>query len=245
MKKFIFATDLHGDVQDWDTVQALYEFSELYKPDVKVFGGDLFDFRNIRRGAGAAERQDSMAADVEAGMEFLKKFHPQVLLLGNHDKRLWDTAAHHKEGIVQDAAKAGVKSIVSLCRKLKCKLIPYDASKGYYDLGKIRFIHGFHAGVFASKRHAEIYSPPSGIVLHGHTHAIQYHSVARLKGGAGMGVGCLANTDMDYNKHLTGRMLHQNGFAYGYSDGSDWQALQAKKGSSGKWRVAKEIVEIG
>lgn len=245
MKKFIFATDLHGDVQDWDTVQALYEFVEIYKPDIKVFGGDLFDFRNIRRGAGAAERQDSMAADVEAGMEFLEKFHPQVLLLGNHDKRLWDTAQHHKDGIVQDAAKAGVKSIVNLCRKLKCKLIPYDASKGYYDLGKIRFIHGFHAGVFASKRHAEIYSPPSGIVLHGHTHAIQYHSVARLKGGAGMGVGCLANTDMDYNKHQTGRMLHQNGFAYGYSDGSDWQAFQAKKGTNGKWRVATKIETIG
>ncbi|MEL0011213.1 MAG: metallophosphoesterase [Bacteroidota bacterium] len=245
MKKFIFASDLHGDVQDWDTVQALYEFVETYKPDIKVFGGDLFDFRNIRRGAGAAERQDSMAADVEAGMEFLEKFHPQVLLLGNHDKRLWDTAQHHKDGIVQDAAKAGVKSIVNLCRKLKCKLIPYDASKGYYDLGKIRFIHGFHAGVFASKRHAEIYSPPSGIVLHGHTHAIQYHSVARLKGGAGMGVGCLANTDMDYNKHQTGRMLHQNGFAYGYSDGSDWQAFQAKKGTNGKWRVATKIETIG
>jgi len=245
MKKFIFASDLHGDVQDHDTVQVLHKFTELYKPDVRVFGGDLFDFRNIRRGAGAAERQDSMSADVESGMEFLNKFKPHVLLLGNHDKRLWDTAQHHQDGIVQDAAKAGVKDITKLCRKLKCKLIPYDASKGYYDLGKIRFIHGFHAGVYASKKHAEIYSPASGIVLHGHTHAIQYHSVARLKGGAGMGVGCLAQTDMDYNKHQTGRMLHQNGFAYGYVDGNDWQVFQAKKGSNGKWRLIKEIIAIG
>lgn len=245
MKKFIYASDLHGDVQDWDTVQVLYDFAEVYKPQVRVFGGDLFDFRNIRRGAGPAERQDSMASDVECGLEFLGKFKPNVLLLGNHDKRLWDTARHHENGIVQDAAKAGVKAITNACRKIKCKIIEYNASKGYYDLGKVRFIHGFHTGIYASKKHAEVYSPASGIVLHGHTHAIQYHSIPRLKGGAGMGVGCLANTDMDYNKHQTGRMLHQNGFAYGYSDGSDWQAFQAKKGSNGKWRLAKELVTIG
>tara|TARA_Y100001938_G_scaffold99362_1_gene135871 strand:- start:132 stop:869 length:738 start_codon:yes stop_codon:yes gene_type:complete len=245
MKKFIYASDLHGDVQDWDTVQVLYDFAEVYKPQVRVFGGDLFDFRNIRRGAGPAERQDSMAADVECGLEFLGKFKPNVLLLGNHDKRLWDTARHHENGIVQDAAKSGVKAITNACRKIKCKIIEYNASKGYYDLGKVRFIHGFHTGIYASKKHAEVYSPASGIVLHGHTHAIQYHSIPRLKGGAGMGVGCLANTDMDYNKHQTGRMLHQNGFAYGYSDGSDWQAFQAKKGSNGKWRLAKELVTIG
>ncbi len=244
MKKFIFASDLHGDVQDHDTVQALYEFVDIFKPDVKVFGGDLFDFRNIRRGAGAAEKQDSMIADVDCGMEFLEKFKPNVLLLGNHDKRLWDTAEHHSHGIVQDSAQQGVKSITQKCKKLKCKMIPYDASIGYYDLGKVRFIHGFHAGVYATKKHAEIYSPPGGIVLHGHTHAIQYNTTPKVNGGAGMAVGCLANTDMSYNKHMTGRMMHENGFAYGYIDGNEWNVYQAKKGKK-KWLVANELIEIG
>ena len=243
MKKFIFCSDLHGDVQDHDTVDALYQFTDVYKPDVKIFGGDLFDFRNIRRGAGAAERQESMACDIECGLEFLSKFEPDVLLLGNHDKRLWDTAEYHTHGIVQDAARQGVREIQSRCRKIKCKVIPYDAAIGYYDLGKIRFIHGYHAGIFATKKHAEIYAPPSGIVLHGHTHAIQYHSIAKPKGGAGMGVGCLAQTDMSYNKHMTGRMMHQNGFAYGYVDGTEWNVFQAKKGK--KWHLVKELMTIG
>ena len=245
MKKFIFATDLHGDVQDHDTVNVLLEYTDMYKPDIKVFGGDLFDFRNIRRGAGPAEKQDSMAADVECGMEFLDKFKPNVLLLGNHDKRLWDTASHHTNGIVQDAAKLGVRSILQKCKSIKCKVLPYDASVGYYDLGNIRFIHGYHSGVYASKKHAEIYAPSAGICLHGHTHAIQYHSIATIKGGTGMGVGCLAQTDMEYNKHQTGRMLHQNGFAYGYSDGSDWQVFQAKRGKKNKWQLVKEIETLG
>ena len=243
MKKFIFASDLHGDVQDHNTVEVLLKYTEIYNPDVRVFGGDLFDFRNIRRGAGPAEKQDSMAADVECGMEFLSKFRPHVLLLGNHDKRLWDTAEYHTHGIVQDAAQRGVRDIMRRCKDIKCKVIPYNASTGYYDLGRVRFIHGYHCGIFATKKHAEIYSPSSGIVLHGHTHAIQYHSIPKLKGGAGMGVGCLAQTDMDYNKHMSGRIMHENGFAYGYVDGREWQVFQARGGKQ-SWKMAKELVEI-
>ncbi len=243
MKKFIFASDLHGDVQDVDTVDVLLKYVDIYSPDVRVFGGDLFDFRNIRRGAGPAEKQDSMAADVEAGLEFLSKFKPNVLLLGNHDKRLWDTSEYHTHGIVQDAARQGVRDIMSKCKKLKCKVIPYDASIGYYDIGPVRFIHGFHAGIYATKKHAEIYAIPGGIVLHGHTHAIQYHSIPKVNGGAGMGVGCLAQTDMNYNKHMTGRIMHENGFAYGYVEGKEWQVFQAKKGK--QWHLMKEIISLG
>ena len=243
MKKFIFASDLHGDVQDHDSVDVFLEYVDIYKPNVRIFGGDLFDFRNIRRGAGPAEKQDSMSADVEAGLEFLAKYKPQVLLLGNHDKRLWDTAEYHTHGIVQDAAKQGVRDILRRCRSIKCKVIPYDASSGFYDLGKVRFIHGFHAGIMATKKHAEVYSPPGGIVLHGHTHAIQYNSIAKANGGAGMGVGCLAQTDMSYNKHMSGRIMHENGFAYGYVDGKEWQVFQAKKGK--KWHLAKELITLG
>ena len=57
-----------------------------------------------------------------------------------------------------------------------------------------------------------------------------------------MGVGCLAQIDMNYNKHMTGRIMHENGFAYGYVDGVDWEVFQARKGK--KWRLVKEVIEI-
>ncbi len=242
MKTFVFASDLHGDHQDHDAVDALFRFCDEFKPDIKIFGGDLFDFRNIRRGAGPAEKQDSMCADVEAGMEFLSKFRPSVFLLGNHDKRLWDTALYSEHGMISDAAALGVRDITRKCKSIKCKLYPYKSDKGVHSLGKVRFIHGYHAGIYATKKHAEIYSLEGGIVLHGHTHAIQYHSVPKLNGGTGMGVGCLAKTDMEYNVAQTGRMLHANGFAYGYVDKNDWQVWQARRGENGKWVVAKEIL---
>ena len=241
MKKFVFATDLHGDHQDHESVEALHAFCEEYKPDVKVFGGDLFDFRNIRKGAGQAERQDSMAADVEAGMEFLSDFKPNVFLLGNHDKRLWDTAKYSESGIIQDAARMGVRDIERKCRSMKCRMFPYVANEGIYELGKIRFIHGYHSGIYATKKHAEIYAKEGGIVLHGHTHAIQYHSVPKLKGGHAMGVGCLANLNMEYNVTQTGRMLHAHGFAYGYIDKEHWEVWQARERSDGKWAIASGI----
>ena len=245
MKTFVFCTDLHGDNQNRDAVAALLKFTDdLFRPDIRIFGGDLFDFRNIRKGVGAAERQDSMANDVDAGLEFLRAFKPNIFLLGNHDARLWETAKFHESGIVRDAAQNGVRDIEARCRQLKCKILPYESNKGFFDLGKVRFIHGYHTGIYATKKHAEIYSPPGGIVLHGHTHAIQLHSIPRLGGGRGMGVGCLARLDMDYNKSHTARMSHSHGFAYGYVDKkNDWEVYQAKKGGSG-WVVAKELITI-
>ncbi len=246
MKKFVFASDLHGDMQDAGAVETLLAFVKKFKPDVRVFGGDLFDFRNIRRGAGARDLAGSMEADAYAGIEFLGKFKPNVFLLGNHDKRLWDTAAFSPHGMVSDLAQKMVKDIKSRCRKLKCQLIEYkvpvDGSKeGYYDLGNVRFCHGYASGVYATKKHAEAYAPKGGVILHGHTHTISYHSVARVGGGSGMGVGCLARLDMSYNRHMLGRLIHSHGFAYGWVDGSDWQVFQAKKGRSGKWLMATKI----
>ena len=38
MKSFVFASDLHGDQQDPHAVAKLYDFCEIFKPQVKVFG---------------------------------------------------------------------------------------------------------------------------------------------------------------------------------------------------------------
>lgn len=244
MKKFIFASDLHGDMAEPEAVEKLLKFCEIWKPDKRIFGGDLFDFRNIRRGAGAGEKADSMQADVEAGLMFLNNFQPNVFLLGNHDKRLWDVARFNECGIVKDYARQGVKDIEKKARQLKCKIIDYKADTGYYDLGKVRMLHGYCAGIMATKKHAEIYSPAGGIALHGHTHAIHHHTIQRAGGGEGRGVGCLARLDMEYNVMHPNRITHANGFAYGWVNGADWEVFQARKTKGKKWVVVKEIENL-
>ncbi len=244
MKTFVFASDLHGDHQNHAAVDALLTFCEHYKPEVKIFGGDLFDFRAIRRNASKAEQNDSMAADVEAGMDFLEKFRPHVFLRGNHDERIWDVARFTENGLVRDAAETGIKDITSKVKSIKCKMIPYDSRIGIYKLHKLVFLHGFHAGAYATKRHAEVYAPAGGCVLHGHTHSIQSASIARLGNSEGRAVGCLANLDPEYNRHQTARLMHQHGFAYGVVGREGWEVFQAKPDSAGKWHVATSIMEI-
>ena len=81
VKSFIFASDLHGDMQDHDAVEALFKFTEEFKPDVKIFGGDLFDFSPLMRNADPADKRESMEADVEAGMSFLKTWNLTISCL--------------------------------------------------------------------------------------------------------------------------------------------------------------------
>ena len=241
MKTFVFASDLHGDHQNREAVQVLLKFCEQYKPDIKIFGGDLFDFRAIRRNASKAEQSDSMAADVEAGMEFLDLFQPNIFLRGNHDERIWDVARTTDNGLVRDAAEMGIKDITKKVRSIKCRMIPYDSRIGTYRLHGLVFIHGFHAGLYATKKHAEVYAPPGGCVLHGHTHSIQSASIARLGSAEGRAVGCLADLNPEYNRHQTARLMHQHGFAYGVVSPKGWEVFQAKPDSSGVWHTATGI----
>ena len=241
MKTFVFATDLHGDHQNPDAVDALLKFTKVFKPDVRIFGGDLFDFRAIRRGASKSEQGDSMGADVEAGMHFLGEFKPHVFLRGNHDERIWDIVRTTDNGLVRDAAEQGIKDITKRIKSLKCKMLPYDSRVGIYRLHDLVFIHGFAAGIYATKKMAEVYSPPGGCVLHGHTHSIQRASIPRLGNAEGRAVGCLANLNPEYNRHQTARLMHQHGFAYGVVGPKGWQVFQAQPDQEGKWTVASQI----
>jgi predicted MPP superfamily phosphohydrolase len=242
-RTFVFASDLHGDQQEPRAVEALLRFCDSFKPDIRVFGGDLFDFRPLRMGAGATERNESMMCDVEAGLEFLNKFKPNIFLLGNHDDRIWRVARDTENGILRDTAVLAIKDIKKRCAKLKCRVIDYNSSTGIYRLGNIAMMHGFAAGMYAAKKHAESFSPPGGLAIHGHTHSIQHHSIARLGGGSGMSAGCLAKLDMEYNKHTIGRLMHAHGFVYGYVDKKGWGAWQAKE-SNGKWILPEKLTEI-
>ena len=208
MKSFVYCSDLHGDKQCHDSVEQLLKFVDEFKPDVRIFGGDLFDFSPLMRNADPAERNASMEADVEAGMDFLSKFEPHHFLLGNHDDRLWQTAEKHSLGLIRDTAKMCIKDIERKCRSLKCKTYPYDVDKGILKLGKINFVHGFYHGVTATKRHAETFSQ---------------------SGGAGVSAGCLATTAMDWNRAKVNRLAHETGWAYGYFSNKSWACYTARK----------------
>lgn len=71
--RFIAGFDVHGDKQNKAACEVFFKFAKDWKADIRVMGGDLFDFRPIRRKASEDEKRESMREDFEAGIGFLKR----------------------------------------------------------------------------------------------------------------------------------------------------------------------------
>ena len=240
LTKFIFASDVHGDQQSVSANEALFKFIDIWKPKIRIFGGDLWDFRPLRKAANEDERRESMAADYEAGIRWLKRFRPHVFLRGNHDERLWELAAADR-GVQSDYAMSGVVEITNLVKKMNCKLLQYHHRDGIYRLGSLKMLHGFHCGINAARQTALVY----GSSLFGHVHTIDEHSIPGLERRVARSVGCLCRLSLDYQIRIPSHLRHAHGFAYGVVNERTghffvWQAEEV----AGKWILPSDIVEL-
>ena len=242
MERFTFATDLHGDMQDAATVKAFFEFDATWKPQIKVFGGDLVDLRPLRKGASQEDKCESLRADVEAGQSFLKRWKPNYFLRGNHDERLWETAQSARDGVVADYAQRGCSEFDTLCARLKTKMLPYHKRDGVLRIGHLKMLHGFHMGVYAARQTALVY----GSALFGHVHSIDEHSIPGLERRVARSVGCLCKLSMDYNARQPNTLRQAHGWAYGLINTKTgvyhvWQAEEI----DGQWMLPTEVKAIG
>lgn len=240
LTRFVFASDLHGDQSEVSATDALAKFIEAFKPKLRIFGGDLWDFRPLRRKACEDERRESMAADYEAGLRWLKGFKPNYFLRGNHDERLWELAAKDR-GVESDYAMSGVIEITALLAKMKCRMLPYHNRDGVLRIGHLKMLHGFHAGVNAARQTALVY----GSALFGHVHTIDEHSIPGLERRVARSVGCLCKLSMEYNVRTPSALRHSHGFAYGVVNEKTgsyhvWQAEEI----DGKWILPSDFVEL-
>lgn len=225
-KKFLVGFDIHGSEQDVAANEAFFKFADIWKPDIRVCGGDLWDFRALRKKASEEERRESLQADFDAGIDWLNRLRPNYFLLGNHDVRLWDIA-DTGNGIAADYANQGIREILTLTDSLNCEVLPYDRKKGVLQLGHLKMVHGFTTGINAARRTAQCY----GSVLMGHGHGIQHVSIEGLENRIGRMCGCLCNLDMDYIRADMGSLIWRHGWAYGVIDSKsgDYQVWQAEQ----------------
>lgn len=229
-RRFVVAGDTHGSEIDPVVEAAFFKWMADWQPEIRICSGDLFDFAALRNGASQEEKAVSMADDYKAGVSFAKRFFAggevKVLLRGNHDERLWDLL-NRSEGVLRDFAEQKTGEIESLLRSWGVKMLPYDARKGVFKIGKLQVIHGYKSGINATRQHATIYRS----VIHGHDHSQGIAPVENLDGPAlAMGTGCMCRIDMPYNSRQTNKLRHQQGWVYGvlYPDGT-YQAFQAKR----------------
>jgi hypothetical protein len=243
-RRFVIATDPHGDERDDDTTAALRAFIADFKPEIRIHAGDNWDFRNFRQGASDDEKAHSLQEDWEMGEEWMRKFFEggktNHFLRGNHDERIWRLAGS-STGIMRDCANDGIKRIEGIVKRAQATMLPYDSRHGVLRLGSLKVVHGYFAGVGAARRHGITY----GNVLFGHIHSTDSSPVESADGPAeARGIGCCCKIDMGYNQHMPAKLRHVNAWCYGmlFSDGS-YQLFQAKK-INGRFYAAESIKEF-
>lgn len=232
--------DIHGDKQDASANRVFFQFCELWKPSIRVCGGDLFDLRPMRKGASAEEQRESIKKDFEAGMEWLDRFKPHFFIRGNHDERLYDLA-ENGVGIARDYASTKVQELERELKRKKCRMLPYDKRNNILRIGHLKMLHGFSSGIFAARQTALVY----GSCLFGHIHAIDTHAIPGLERRVAKAVGCLCRLDMDYNSRQPNTLRQAHGFPYGVINEKTghYHVWQAEKIGS-KWLMASDIVEL-
>lgn len=237
MIKFVAVGDNHGDMIDTEVANQFYKFLKWFKPDEVIHLGDNFDFRSIRRGAGAKEENESLVADVKAGKEFINRVQPSIFLNGNHDDRLDQIIEGSTKGMLVDYCIDLKQDIQNYLKAKGCKKIyDYHAEHGVHRLGKIAFVHGYTCGVRAVEEHAIHYSEPEGAVIMGHLHSIQQINARKHQGAVGFSGGCLCQKSaMGYAKNRLATSKWGSGWTYGFVQGKDWKVWQAHK-------VGKEFI---
>lgn len=240
-RKFVFVTDSHGDIINWDVANECIKFINRFKPDDIIFGGDGLDIRSLRGKAHAQEQNESLSDDMNAFKRFMsmlfKSKARKFYLWGNHEDRLNCAVETSGNAIVRDYAQGLIDEIEIFLRKLGVsKILPFDADEGVLTLGPLRFIHGYVHNVNATRQQALHFGKEGGAVLMGDSHRLEQVNVAKFGGVVGFACGCLQNIPKaKYAKRRLGRSAWANGWAYGYyNEQGGWKVWLAHR-VNGKW----------
>jgi hypothetical protein len=237
-QRFVACGDSHGDKADPSAVAAFHELCDWFKPTIRIAAGDHFDLRCLRRNASEGEKRERVQADIDAGLEFLKRFKPTHFLRGNHDERLWD-AAISDDGKLADFASYLILDIKDVLGP-NCVMYPYHKRQGVLTLGQTKVIHGYGTGVNAARRAGMVY----GSCLMFHVHAIDLQPVPGLERRVARACGCLCELDQDYNRAHLQTLAQAHGFVYGLllptGETVVWQAEKI----AGRWFFPSEFREV-
>lgn len=246
-RKFVFVTDSHGDLINWEVAEECIRFIKRFSPDDIIFGGDGADIRSLRGKAHAQEENESLKEDIAAFKRFTEMLFSnpasfKAYLWGNHEDRLQIAAETSGSAIVRDYAEGLIDEMEGHLRGLGVdKIVPFDADDGVLQRGPLRFIHGYTHGPNSTKQQAAHYGEQGGAVLMGDSHVLEQMNVAKWKGCVGFACGCLLTIPKaKYAKRRLGRSRWANGWAYGYyNEEGGWKVWLAHR-VNGKWCYTTE-----
>lgn len=229
LQRFVDVGDSHGALVNVDLREKFFAWLDDFKPDIAIHGGDAFDFTALRKKASDAERQIAMAPDIEEGKDFLKRLFSygsrRFFTRGNHDERIYDTAHESTDAAVRELAGRVCREIDGMLADRNVVVLPYNSRDGVLDIEGIRAIHGYASGVGAARKFASVY----GSCAFHHTHTLEVCPVEHFPDPSiAIGSGCMMNIDQHYNAKNIGKLRHENGWLYGYTDGRSAVYFQAR-----------------
>ena len=183
-KRFVLASDTHGDCIHRVAEKKFFDFCDDYKPQIRIHLGDWLEARCLRVGASAEDQAESMTEDWQSAQDFLARFKPQHALIGNHDVRVFEKQ-YVQDARVSSMAKMMVAEIEKFFAKIKATLHPYSVLHVKNEplmLGKYRLVHGFRS----SKHCAYQLAMTHGHAIMGHLHRYEVSTTDRSDGARGI-----------------------------------------------------------
>ncbi len=218
-KKVLAAGCSHGGYADPVALDAVCRFRDAFRPDVCVHLGDAFDTTAFRSGAvGTADEDADIDPDIDAGIEFIRRFQPTDWLMGNHCQRLWKFT-EHRDAKVRKCAADVIKDILACAEEINAKVYPYKGVLNGYDprymlrVADFTFLHGVFYSENAARDHAERF----GNTVHAHTHRAGYAKGRRSDNPTAISVGWLGDVDkLEYSHLRASTLAWSQGFCWGY-----------------------------
>jgi len=232
----MYCTDTHGDKIDPAARAAALKFRDTFKPEIRIDGGDVFDFRALRKGASDLEKSEAVKEDVAAGESWLRDYAPTQMLWGNHDARILD-AIEESDGDRREYYKLLYNGIMDQLDLIGCESFPYDIERGVFKYGDTSFLHGYGAQMHVAYQLAMEY----GNAVMGHVHQFQESPARRTDRAIGRTCGCMCLLDMGYNRRRTASLRWNQGFFYGWKDDNDVLYFNSIRPMGGEWHIPKEF----
>lgn len=232
LTKFAFITDLHYGFErrnghkvplhDIRAFNATLAFLKDFKPDTLIVGGDFLDCGSISHHNKHAKRSveglrllsdaDDLRAEVLDKLEALKP-SKLVYIVGNHEDWI--------EDLIEE--NPGIEGLVDLKKMLRLDKWQVVPQGGYYNLGKLTFLHGDQLSGGDHVAKAAVVAWERSIRF-GHVHTYQtYTKVSPIDeklARTGIAVPCLCTKGPKYGEGKANRWVQ--GFNYGFihADGS-------------------------
>jgi hypothetical protein len=238
--RFMVLYDIHGNEQCPRTVAAFLDHAKDFKPDIRIIGGDLWDFAALRLGASLGDECRPLKPDFDSGADvadkFFKKGAQNHFLVGNHEVRLYNRLSAVKATERALAVKC-VEDIDRLFAPYAVNVHPYTVREGVLRLGQLNVAHGFgKGGETALREHCKAF----GEILIGHVHTPGEFTMAHFDGPkTARSSACACRLDLQYCDTLMSSLRWQNGWSFGflYPDGS-YTLLRASRVGDSFYAVA-------